>query len=765
MKPAFIQHKKKETFNLKKELFRYTRNWKWFLLCVILFVTLAFFSARYNPVVYETTARIKIINQKQNEIELPGNLNSLFDDFKVNQENEIEIIKSYRILERVVESLELNIRYYTVNKIKTEQVWELPFKAFAKDSLSSLPKTGAFFIDFLEEGYLITDVNLKQWNIPYHQMDSVTKDLPFLLKLDDTKGLSNTINKKFKVRFFNKKEATLRLLSGLRIEQIGKYSEVLKISFRNESSAKSEAILNEVIEQFNQDGIKDRKLIFQRTIDFVDERFEYLVKELDSIESLKEIFKENNNLTDIGLDTEHNLSDKSNSNAAKVNLETQLEVARILKKSLINKKNFKLLPANVGVGITGINDQIILYNKKVLDFGKLRISGGANNPVVINLKRNINSLRQSILTSVIAYQRKSETALANIKNVDVKNKGFFRALPKKEKVLRGIEREQSIKENLFVFLLQRREEAAINLVITAPTVKVVDYAITNLIPVSGNPKMLYVQAFVGGILVPFIFFYLLFFVDTRIQTKEDIYANVNNTKVLGTVPFSFRNKIFNGLNDNSLLAEDFRMLRTNINFKLKEQAIKNVASILMVTSTKSKEGKTFCAVNLAIAYATLGKKVLLIEADFRNPQIASYLKNESEKGFTNYLKGDEFNFRNLITKNTLGETNFDVLFSGKIPSAPAELLANGKLEYFISSVEKEYDYIIFDTAPTLLYTDTLLISDFADEIIYVTRSAFTNKKDLVYSEELIESEKLKNVSYILNYQETHSLLKNIKLRK
>lgn len=764
MQPPFIKHKKKETFNLKKEVFKYSRNWKWFLLCIALFLTAAFFYSRYSPVVYETTARIKIINQKQNEIELPGNLNSLFDDFKVNQENEVEIIKSYRILEKVVENLHLNVRYYSVNKIKTTQVWDLPIKVFSVDSLSFLPTSGEYFITFLKNGYSITDGNTRRWEIKTHQMNSIHQDLPFLLKLDRLGNISKLLNREFKIRFFNKREATLRLMSGLRIEQIGKHSEVLKLSLRNESSSKSEAVLNEIIAQFNQDGVKDRRLIFQRTIDFVDERFEFLTKELDSIESLKKTFKEKNNLTDIVLDTEHNLANKSNSNTEKTNLETQLEIARILKKSLLNKNNSKLLPADVGIGITGINDQIILYNKKIIEFRELKISGGSNNPVIINLKKNIDNLRLNILMSVIAYQKKAEAALKNIRRIDKKNKSYFHAIPKKEKILREIEREQSIKENLFIFLLQRREEAAINLVITAPTIKIVDYAITNLIPVSENPRILYAKAFVAGLVLPFVVFYLIFFIDTRIATKEDLYANVKNASLIGHIPYT-KNKIFNGLNDGTKLAENFRILRTNIDFNIKDIKKENEASIIMVTSTKGREGKTHCAVNLAISYAALDKKVLLVETDFRNPQADFYLKNYNENGLSNYLKGLEPDLNKLIATNTIGETNLDVLFSGDLPKAPAELLSSDAVDDFIKLIKEQYDYVIFDTAPTELYTDTLLISKYADITIYVARSEYTNKNDLKYSDELIATEKLKNVNYILNYQETHSLIKNKKIRK
>ncbi|WP_298782538.1 tyrosine-protein kinase domain-containing protein [uncultured Polaribacter sp.] len=757
----FFEHKRKETFNFKQELFRYLKNWKWFLLCIVLFVIAAFYSIRYSPIIYETNARIKIINQKINEIELPGNLNSLFEDSKVNLENEIEILKSYRILEQVSKKLDLNARYYIVNKIKSTEVWGLPITVYATDSLKLLPTSGEYFINVLESGYIIKDAENNEWEIPTHNLNTSFKNLPFLINFDKSKPYKRLIGKQIKVRFFSIKEATLRLLPGIRVEQVGKNSEVLKLSLRSESSKKSEAILNEIITQFNQDGVNDRRLIFQRTIDFVDERFEYLSIELDSIENRKKQFKEVNDLSNIDLDTEFTLSDKSNSNAEKVNLETQLEVAKILRKTLSNQSNSKLLPANIGLGISGINDQINLYNSNVLELKKLKISAGANNPIVINFNRDISNLKNSILSSVVSYQKKCESSLRNIRVVDNKNKGFFHALPSKEKVLREIERDQSIKENLFIFLLQRREEAAINLVITAPTLKVVDYAITNLIPVSESPKLLYLKAIIAGLVFPFIVFYLIFFIDSALYSKEDILKRSRNTQVIGSIPYSFGKKIFNGLNDDSLLSEGFRVLRTNVRFEFKKQNPIDHAKIIMVTSSKSNEGKTFCAINLAISFAALNKKVLLIETNFRNPTIKKQLKTNInlDKGLSNYLKGEEENYSALIKSFNIKETFIDVLSAGTIPNAPAELLSNGKLEVLLELLKKDYDYIITDTPSTSLITDTLLISDIADLTLYITKEGFTEKKLIYYSEELIFNKKLKNVYYVLNHVKAKSFSK------
>jgi len=762
----FFKSKKKETFNLKREIFRYAKNWKWFLLSITILLVIAFFGNKTRPEIYETSARVKIINQKMNEIELPGNLTSLFEDSKVNLENEIEIFKSYRILEKVAKSLKLNVRYYNITETRTTQVWDIPLKVWPISDLNPLPTKGEYIINVNENGYLISDMNNKKWKINSLSMDKAFKDLPFLIKLDAINNFKNLKNKKIKVRFFTIKEATLRLLNGLNIVQVGKDSEILKISLRNESSARSEAILNDVIEKFNEDGVGDRKLIFQRTIDFVDERFIDLTKELDSIENEKRSFKRINKLTDIEMDTERNLSDKSSSNLQKTNLETQLEIARIIRKTLTNNNNSELLPVNIGLGITGINDQIVLYNQKLLEINKLKISGGINNPLIKNLNEEINNLKNNIFTSVVTYQKKSETALNNIKVIDGKNKGFFKELPNKEKILREIERDQTIKENLFIFLLQRREEAAINLVITAPTLKVVDFAITNLIPVSESPRMVYAKAFIAGLVIPFVILYLMFFVDTKIQSKEDLYANITTSYVIGDITLSTDGKIFNGKSDNSNLAEGFRMLRTNIGYMFKNFPEKNSPKIIMITSSREEEGKTFCAINLALSYSILNKKVLLLDTNFRNPEIPNSLKltNNNNKGLSDYLLKKVSNLKGLVSYYKIDNTVLDVISTGKLSQSPAELLANGKIEELIESLKDLYDYIIMDTTATTSVTDTLLISEIADITLYVAKANYTNKKDIAFSEELIATNRLKNVSYVFNGVPSNTFLKTKKLK-
>ena len=768
----FFKSKKKETFNLKREIFRYARNWKWFLLSIIILLIIAFFGNKTRPEIYETSARVKIINQKMNEIELPGNLTSLFEDSKVNLENEIEIFKSYRILEKVAKSLKLNVRYYNITETKTTQVWDIPLKIWPISDLNPLPTEGEYIINVNENGYSISDMNNKKWKVNSLSMDKAFKDLPFLITLDaienfkNFKNFKNLKNKKIKVRFFTIKEATLRLLNGLNIVQVGKDSEILKISLRNESSARSEAILNDIIEKFNEDGIGDRKLIFQRTIDFVDERFIDLTKELDSIENEKRSFKRINKLTDIEMDTERNLSDKSSSNLQKTNLETQLEIARIIRKTLTSNSDSELLPVNIGLGITGINDQIVLYNRKLLEINKLKISGGVNNPLIKNLNEEINNLKNNIFTSVVTYQKKSETALNNIKVIDGKNKGFFKELPNKEKILREIERDQTIKENLFIFLLQRREEASINLVITAPTLKVVDYAITNLIPVSESPRMVYAKAFIAGLVIPFVILYLMFFIDTKIQSKEDLYANITTSYVIGDITLSTDGKTFNGKSDNSDLAEGFRMLRTNIGYVFKTFPEKNSPKIIMITSSSEEEGKTFCAINLALSYSILNKKVLLLDTNFRNPEIPNSLtlKNYKNKGLSDFLLNEVSNLKDLVCYHKIDNTNLDVITTGKLSKSPAELLANGKIKELIDLVKDQYDYIIMDTTATTTGTDTLLISEIADITLYVAKANYTNRKDIVFSEELIATNRLKNVSYVFNGVPSNSFLKTKKLK-
>ncbi|GAB1858542.1 tyrosine-protein kinase [Flavobacteriaceae bacterium MHTCC 0001] len=738
-----------DSINLKEEVAKYIRNWPWFVFTTLLFLCFAYFYLRNTPPTYQTSGKVKILDESSKGLKLPNDLSAFFDNSEVNLENEIEVMTSYRILESVVKRLDLNIRYFHDKR----ELWELPFKIHPTVTHNTIPQNGEFTIKILPRGYRVTSSVLNNYDIVGHYMEKDHKELPFTIKCNDIPDIQNNINKTYIVKFQPIKETTINLISKLKVNQIGKESEILGLTLVDQNTTKSEAIINEIIYQFNLDGIIDRQLVSQRTIDFVDERFAFLSEELDSIEDEKKVFKQKNSLSEIALDTEFTIIRQANTEDEVIRLETQLEIIALLKQTLEEQKEFKVLPANIGLKNESINELIFEHNNIILERDRILESLGENNPVNKNFVSKLSILRTNISHSLDTYASQIKSSLKKAKQVNNRSRGLFSGIPKKEKVLRAVERQQTIKETLFILLLQKREEAAIDLAITSPSIKIVDFAVTKLTPNSPKPTIIYLGALSLGLLLPFSVFYVIFFIDSKIHTKEDILAKNKTTSVIGEVPYIKDSALISSNTDRTVLAETFRVLRTNSDHSISKntQIPDSVGKIIYVTSTVKGEGKTFTSVNLALSYLGLQKKVILIGADFRNPQIHTHLNfNRDVEGLSNYLNDAQLDYKDLIKTYNHGQSHLDTLLSGNIPPNPAELLSNGRLHELFDILRKEYDYIVVDTAPTILVTDTLIIAPYADLTIYVTRSRFTEKKLLAYSNELIQSKKLKNVSYLLN---------------
>ena len=738
------------TFNIKEEAFKYLRKWPWFIVTSVVFIAIAFFYLKYSPVVYETSGKVKILDETSKGFELPKDLSSLFEGTKVNLENDIEVFKSYRLLYKVVEELDLDVKYYEEGRIKSVEAWNTPFKVTYKDSLQAQVLQGKIYnFLILEDQIQISDASEQQWLVKNNLSQDDT--LPFIVSINDPEIFIKHQGKSYSVSFHSKSAVAKSLSKRITVSQVGKMSEILQLNIKGENKNKSEAIINETMRQFNLDGIRDRQLVSQRTIDFVDDRFEFLTEELDSIEEDKKGYKQRNSLSDIKLDTEYTLVDKINSGREVIKHETQLELAILLRESL-QKEEDDLLPSNIGIDNIGINTLIGEYNMLLLDRKKMRISAGENNPYVANMTSKLKHLKQNILTSVTAFEKQCQGALDRIAKDNKKTRGMFSQIPKKEKFLRSIERQQIIKETLYIMLLEKREEAAINLAVTSPSIKIVDYAITEGKPISPKHRNTYLVAFFFALILPLAVMYIIFLLDTKVHSKLDIEQQTDNVApVIGEIPFIKHKNLISGYNDQSVLAESFRILRTNINHTLVENK-REGAKMIYVTSTIKGEGKTFSALNLALTYASYNKKVLVVGADFRNPKIHGYLNidRRTTKGLSDYLNDPTLNINDLYVNFDLNSIELQILFSGPIPPNPSSLISNGNYEKFIEQAKKEFDYIIVDTAPTILVADTLLMNHHADYTVYVVRSEFTEKRLLGFSKELLEEGKLGKTGYMIN---------------
>jgi capsular exopolysaccharide synthesis family protein len=412
----------------------------------------------------------------------------------------------------------------------------------------------------------------------------------------------------------------------------------------------------------------------------------------------------------------------------------------------------QLLPANIGVSSANVSGPVSEYNNLVLEYQKYGVSAGQNNPQLMSLKEQLTELKANIFESIATYRLQLKATKSRIeeKNQVLANKVY--SIPAKEKVFLDIKRQQEIKQSLYIFLLERREEAAISYAITEPSVKVVEQALSAGGPISPNSRSIYMRAILGGLAIPFACIYLFFLLDTKLKNRSDIEKITTKIPVVAELPkFKKEEQLsFINPNDTSKQAEAFRILSYNLNYVL-PPSDEDKGKVIYCTSTIKGEGKTYVSMNLSLAFSSLNKKVLIIGADLRNPQIHTYLGRPKENaGLSNYLYDVDFDWKSGLIKGFDQHPHHDILLSGSIPPNPTSLLTNGRLNKLFQEAKSEYDYIIVDTAPTILVSDTMLISSLADATIYITRANYTEKKLLQYSKGLSETGKVKNMAYVIN---------------
>jgi len=738
------------SIDLKQELRRYLRYWPWFVLTLVLTSLSAFLYLRYTAPVYETYSKVKILDESDG-LELPTSA-FIFKRSNINLENEIEILNSYLIMNRVVRELNLTTSFYEEGTIQTSKLETFPFTFEQLIDSDSIIKKQSFKLNITNEGLHITDLILeKGYEFPGYNTDNTLDNLPF--KVNIASALQTELEgKTYIVNFSPIKNVALGLKSKISVESIGEQSDLLKLSIKGKNRVLSEKILNTLMDVFDKDGISDRQLISKRTLNFIDERFVFLAEELDSIEVDRKDFKQRNNLVDITVDAQLGLEKRTKSEQEVFQIESQLELTKLLENSLNTDSESDLLPSNIGVDNSGINVLIAEYNNAVINRDKFLNSGGVNNPLVKQAVSQVEELKSNINRSLKAYVSQLETSREQL---NVRNRGFVgevAQIPEKEKLLRAINRQQHIKESLYLLLLQKREEAAINLAITEPSIKVVEYALSGFEPISPKRNIVFAGAILVGLLLPFGILYLIFMLDSKLHSKEDITKINSKTPLIGEIPDvkQKENSVFDDPNARTALAESFRILSSNVDFILPAKN-DGKAKVIYCTSTIKGEGKTFVSLNLSLALSSINKKVLLIGADLRNPQIHNHIHEDKHKpGLSNYLHDDSYNWRASLIKGFDKHPNHSILLSGDIPPNPAQLLTNGRFTKLIEEAKEQFDYIIVDTAPTILVTDTMLISQLADATVYLARANYTEKNLLNYSKDLAETGKLKNMAYVIN---------------
>ena len=735
-----------DSIDIKKEFFKYLFFWKYFLFFVVFCLSISFIYIRYTNKIYETNAKIKILDKKDAGLELPS-AEDLFSNSKINLENELEILTSYSILEQVVRNQDLTTIVFANGDIMSSLATEYPFSIKTKIPIDSLSEM-LFNINFTNKGLQIIDYQNEDKEYIFESLSTFEKnhDLPFDV-LNTNKKLCADQNFNLSLKSI---DAIVKMLKKkILVLPIGQTSDIISINFNSTNPKYSKKVINELIEVFNNDGIKDRQLIHKRTINFINDRYKYLSSELDSIETKKQLFKVSNNLVDFKTNSTISIQKNSISEEDVFLNENQISIISSLLQVLA-KLNFELLPANIGIENLEINLLVTSYNQMILDRKKLLSSAGPQNPSIKLIDSSINDSRSNIIFSLQQH-------LLDLNNLNIKLSAQLSkfdnqltSLPEKEKMLRAIERNQSIKEALYLFLLQKREEAEVSYAITEPSIKVVEYAISKTEPVSPSVQIIYLSALLLGLLIPFGFLSIIFLFDTKIQSREDIESHNSSIDIAGEIPFfdiGEEDKIFSDPSARSIVSESFRMLMSNTRYLFKDN---DKSKIILVTSSIKGEGKTLTALNLSLSFASLNKKVLLIGCDLRNPQIHKYLdEDKNKKGLVDFLVDNKSSWKNSILNKFDKVPSHSILLSGSLPPNPLYLINNGNMEILINQAKKEYDYIIVDSAPTLLVADTKSLFHLADAIIYLTRCNVTDKEILNHIQSSADDNK-SPISVVLN---------------
>ena len=724
--------------NLKKEIGRYLKKWPWFLLSMALFYTTAKIYLRYVQPQYATKTTLKLVESK-------GKATTALNDLKnlgmgVSGDNELQaettVIVSKPILRNVAKNLNLEVSVFSLGTIKEIELYRnSPYevkiiKINDPDRFSSASYT------LTPEGKNTYKISNSSAIYEFGKPASLSFGT-IIISLK--KGV--TTNLPLKIVFKNIENVVKGLENSIIVTLPPNKGMLMDVSLTGPVSKKSEDILNELTRQYLIDGVNDKNEEAQNTHNFINDRLGIITEDLSGIEGDKERFKRANQITNLEAQASQAIQNSAENTKILLTQKMQLDLVNSVYAA---SSGDQLLPSGMGLS-SGAENAITEYNQLLLTRNRVLKQATGENPAVIQLNRQIatykNLIRQNLQESRETLQLQIAQANAQLNLA----KGDINKYPTQEKVFRSIDRQQNLKEQLYLYLLQKREENAITLAVTAPKAKIVNPAYT-IGKVKPQDEQIILGSLVAGLLLPLLFFYAKNAIDTKVHTKEHILSHAPNASVIAEIPFIEDEVKMIHPNDFSIFAESFRILSSNLKFLLKAKNV-GKGGIILVTSTVKGEGKTTVSVNIALTLS--GKsKVIIVGADIRNPQLHRFFEGKNY-GLTDYLVSDENLPNSFINKSKISE-NLDVLFSGPIAPNPNDLLDMVKFDEMIAYLKTQYDYIVLDSAPVMLVSDTLHLVENSDVVLYVVKSDFTEKEMIDFAVGFRKDNMISNMAFILN---------------
>ena len=750
-----------EKINYQELLFRYIIHWPWFLASILICLIGAWGYLYFQTPVYQVSASIMIKDDKKGGNSGSADLENLGLGGVITSaqsiDNEIEVLRSKTILKEVVNSLELYITYYDEDEFPKREMYKTSpvVVNLTAQEADKLPSAALIDMQLSSDGGL--DVNLKvglnEYNKRFDKLPAVfpTNVGTFGFTLRDSL-LNDQVEGRKDVRHISAVVSQpFGMAKGyqwaLTIAPTSKATSVATVSLVNTNIQRGQDFINKLMEMYNRNTNNDKNEVAEKTREFINERIKIIDEELGNTEEKLETFKRNAGLTDISSDAQLAVSGNAEYEKKRVENGTQINLVRDLAKYINNPLNeYEVLPSNIGLTDNGLTTQLERYNELVIERKRLLRTSTENNPMIINLDMSIRAMKANVKAAIDGTLQGLLIVKADL---DREASRFSRRIsdaPGQERQYVSIARQQEIKAGLYLMLLQKREENAITLAATANNAKIIDEPVAEGGPVSPKPKMIYMFALALGVGLPVGIIFLISLTKFKIEGRGDV-EKLTRLPIVGDVPLTGEKNgsiaVFE--NQNNLMSETFRNVRTNLQFMLE-----NDQKVILVTSTISGEGKSFVSSNLAISLSLLGKKVVIVGLDIRKPGLNKVFNiSRKEQGITQYLSNPEKNLMDFVQVSDVSKSLY-ILPGGTVPPNPTELLARDGLDKAVETLKKNFDYVILDTAPVGMVTDTLLIGRVADLAVYVCRADYTRKAEYTLINELAENNKLPNLCTVIN---------------
>ena len=743
-------NKNDQSINLV-DLFAYLASkWKWFLISVLVCGGIAWYTYARSPFVYFRSATV-IIKDPSNKASTAGL--DRFDNFinKVNVANEILQFRSKRLMREVVQRVHADISYQVQDGLRHNELYtQAPVRVTFPDAMS--------------EQYISLTVTPKdKKTVVLSELSGVDSDDSYTVNLNDTvtvgKGMRLVVTptnyysdawlgKQVEVQKRPLESVVNYYKGALGIQQEEEESSILTLSLKDSSPVRAEDVLNMLITVYNEEAIKDKNQVAVNTANFINERLIIIENELGSVESDLETFKQRNQIVDIASSAGMYMTESQKYNADAMELETQLRLANFIKDYLTDPtKETDLIPSNTGIGDMNIENQINLYNTAKLKRDRLIDDSSEKNPVVEELNNSLRAMKQTIIRAVDNMIVSINVKRNDAQNREMRAQSRVTSIPTKERQMLSIERQQKIKEALYLFLLNKREENALSQAMADNNARVIDGADGGDAPISPKRNRILLLGVLVGLALPGVTFLGILFMDTRVHSRKDLEKMVS-VPFLGEIPLDKDVAKHRGSTkevvseDDSIVSEAFRILRTNMAFmSRKDKPMK----VITFTSFNEGAGKTFISRNLAISLVYAKKRVILLDLDIRKGTLSRHYSSH-KIGVTNYLSDPSVTVDDIIQHHE----HFDLIASGPVAPNPAELLMDSRLDDLVAELCTRYDYVIADNVPVGIIADASIANRIADLTVFVVRAGRLDRRQLPDIESLYEDKKLTNMALVLN---------------